>query len=554
MNFGETDRGIWREPPPAPLAKTYCNPLPLPNYPQGRASRLKWEGGWRNGNTPVDFRETADPSVLYWEGRWYLYPSAGMAWVSDDFVTWTHCPMNISDVGYAPTIVAHRGQFYLTACDSNLYRANHPLGPWEDIGQIRFSDGVLLDDHADPMLFSDDDERLYLYWGLGPPAIFGIELDAGNPLQAISKPEMLFAYNPAHTWERFGEYNEDASTSWCEGAWMFKHAGHYYLTYSAPGTQFSSYGMGVYTADSPLGPYQYAARNPILRDTEGLVRGPGHGCLVKGPQDTIWAFYTCTRCYHHNFERRIGMDPAGFDADGNLFVRGASETPQWAPGVLARPQDGNATGLLPVTIRRSPTASSAAPGRDPLYAVDNTLTTWWQAAEDDAAPWHSVDLGSITPLHRLRRAHRLGRTGHELCEGAAGTDALPHRGSGRVRRSLVHAARSHAERRGFPHRLPHLRTSAGERSPSGRHRPAGWYRRGSVRLQCVWRERAGPTGPIWHHAVAGRELGGEERLTAGRSKYARNHRYNRRSGHPPVEADCGYLHRPHCAALSGTGC
>ncbi len=398
MNFDETDRGVWREPPPGPLAKTYCNPLPLPNYPQGRASRLQWEGGWPNGNTSVDFRETADPSVLYWEGRWYLYPSAGMAWVSDDFVTWTHCPMNISDVGYAPTIVAHRGQFYLTACESNLYRADHPLGPWEDIGQIRFSDGVLLDDHADPMLFSDDDGRLYLYWGLGPPAIFGIELDAGNPLRAIGEPEMLFAYDPAHEWERFGEYNEDASTSWCEGAWMFKHAGRYYLTYTAPGTQFSSYGMGVYTAESPLGPYRYASRNPILRDPDGLVRGPGHGCLVQGPHDTIWAFYTCTRCYHHNFERRIGMDPAGFDADGNLFVRGASETPQWAPGVLARPQDGNATGLLPVTIRRSPAASSAAPGRDPLYAVDNTLTTWWQAAEDDATPWLSVDLGSITPF------------------------------------------------------------------------------------------------------------------------------------------------------------
>ena len=42
---------------------TYCNPIPLPDYPLGRMG-LDREYNWR---------ETADPTVLYENGIWYLY-------------------------------------------------------------------------------------------------------------------------------------------------------------------------------------------------------------------------------------------------------------------------------------------------------------------------------------------------------------------------------------------------------------------------------------------------------------------------------------------------
>ena len=227
-------------------------------------------------------------------------------------------------------------------------------------------------------------------------------MDAARVNQALTATKLLFAYNPDHVWERFGEFNEDASTSWCEGPWMLKARGRYYLTYAAPGTQWRTYGMGAYVAQSPLGPFIYQQRNPILRDTGGLVRGPGHGCLVRGPRDTLWAFYTCTVCYHHIFERRIGLDPAGFDAAGNLFVLGASEIPQWAPGIMERPELGNDAGLSPVTQSRQVKASSSAPGRPPLYAVDGSMKTWWQPAEGDREPWLEVDLEAVFALSALR--------------------------------------------------------------------------------------------------------------------------------------------------------
>lgn len=375
------------------LLPSYCNPLPLPDYPRGRLSANKAnEWGWMHRDHH-DFRETADPSVLYHQGRWYLYPSCGMAYVSEDFVTWTFHPMNLYDVGYAPTIVRFGDSFLLTASqNAPLYRASDPLGPFTEVGPMLDPHGLPLQDWNDPMLFADDDGRLYAYWGIAGPGIFGAELDPTAPNRCLTMPAVLFSFDPGHAWERYGDFNENPERSWIEGPWMFKHCGTYYLTYAGPGTQCKSYGMGAYTAAQPLGPFQYQPRNPILRDTDGLVHGPGHGCIVRGPGDTLWAFYTCLVRNEHAFERRCGMDPAGIDAEGNLFVRGASEIPQWAPGVLAHPEANNDVGLWPVTVNKTARASSEAPGRSAVYAIDNVIRTWWQADAGDPHPWLLVSL------------------------------------------------------------------------------------------------------------------------------------------------------------------
>ena len=383
--------------------RTYCNPIPLPDYPRGRACRDKTAnlGKFRH-DPPRDFRETADPSVILHDGRWYLYPSAGMAYVTEDFIHWRHRKIEPYDAGYAPTVVRFRDRFLLTACRAPVFASAGPLGPFASLGRLAGPDGKSVKDFDDPMLFADDDNRLFAYWGLGGAGVFGAELDPSQPMRLLTEPRLLFSYDPAHVWERFGAWNEDASKSYVEGSWMVKHRGRYFLTYAAPGTEFCTYGMGTYVGDSPLGPFRYQARNPILRQTHGLVQGPGHGCLVAGPNDTLWAFYTCTVCYEHFFERRIGVDPAGLDADGNLFVRGASEVPQWAPGLLARPQDGNDAGLLPVTRSKIARASSSAPGRDALYAIDGSMLTFWQPADGDPAPVLTLDCRGIFLVAAVR--------------------------------------------------------------------------------------------------------------------------------------------------------
>ncbi len=386
------------------MPPTYCNPLPLPNYPRGMATLPQGAamGGWI-GPRRHDFRETADPSVLYHDGRWYLYPSCGMAYVSEDFVTWQHHRTEPDNPGYAPTILQHRDSFFLTACGAPLYRADHPLGPFREVGRFRQPDGTALDNWADPMLFSDDDGRAYAYWGIGKPGISGAELDPHDLAQLITEPRILFRHNPEHWWERFGDCNEDPTTNYNEGPWMLKHGGRYYLTYATPGTQWRTYCMAAYIAESPLGPFRPQPRNPILFDNHGLVVGPGHGCIVRGPGQTFWAFYTCLVRNRHIFERRVGMDPAGFDADGNLVVPGgASEIPGWAPGTRPHPETGNDVGLLPVTIDKPFHVSSQTDGRDAAYALDNTMRTWWLPAKDDPCPWLEVALAATFVVSAAR--------------------------------------------------------------------------------------------------------------------------------------------------------
>ena len=98
--------------------RSTCNPIALPDYPRGRLSigkRPETFGFLQS--PPQDYRETADPSVLFHDGRWYLYPSCGMAYVSDDFISWRHVRVDPYDCGYAPTVTAPTGSS-TTACST----------------------------------------------------------------------------------------------------------------------------------------------------------------------------------------------------------------------------------------------------------------------------------------------------------------------------------------------------------------------------------------------------------------------------------------------------
>ena len=363
---------------------TYCNPIPLPDYPIGRCSIAdKREYNWR---------ETADPSVLYEDGKWYLYSSCGMVYWTEDFHTWQHMKMEPYDCGYAPSVVKHKGKYYLCGSLSDLFEAESPTGPYHSIGYFVRPNGEKLVRCYDPMVFSDDDERLYLYYSMGTPMIWGCELDRDNPTQLISEPEVMFRFNPDHIWERCGEYNEDGCICSMEGPWMYKKNGVYYLIYCAPGTEYSTYGMGAYKGPSPLGPWEYMKTSPFTLKRDGVVRGPGHGSVVEGPGDTIWAFYTTTICYMDAMERRIGFDPIYINDEGDLVCNAVTETPQWAPGVVADPAFNNDAGLVCVTGRRVPTASSCAPGRDAIYATDEDLLSFWQPADDDENPTLTIPL------------------------------------------------------------------------------------------------------------------------------------------------------------------
>ncbi len=386
-------------------AERYCNPLPLPNYPVGKGVRDLVSGEptelgslWLTERAE-QYRELADPSALWFEGRWYLYPSCDLAWVSaDEGRTWQHQPLNLRDVGYAPTVVRHRDRFLLMASQSELYAARSPLGPFEPIGAIALPKDPRLPTTGDPMLFADEDGRLFFYWGCTPNSgIWGVELDANDPTRVIGEPKELIPFSPdVFPWERLGNNNQNPHLGWMEGAWIVRRGDRYYLTYSAGGTQYRTYAMGCYVSDSPLGPFRPQRRNPIFRTPEGLITGTAHGCVVPGPRDQLWVFYTVFAGVAHGFERRLGLDVVEIDDTGELFVPRATTTPQPLPGSTP------AEAWLPLNDGEPTFGSSSAPHLGGRLAVDQSMTTWWQPSADDAQPTLTTHFSARAQIHAVR--------------------------------------------------------------------------------------------------------------------------------------------------------
>ena len=387
--------------------KTFINPLPLPEISQGRD--FFWET-----YTGDSYRSVSDPSVMYYDNKWYLYPSYGIAYVSEDFASWKR--VECTPYGhpcYSPSVIPWKGKFLLTAHSHPLYIGDTPTGPFELFGSFIMPDGKEIDP-CDSALFLDDDGRIYIYWcasewdekrQLDVLMSVGAELDYENPRRMLTMPVVLNKMDPSHIWERFGQHNQDEEFGWVEGQWMLKHNGRYYLIYAASGTQFSNYAMGAYYSDEgPLGPFIYQKNNPITQRTKGLVHGTGHGCIEHGPNNTLWAFYTIAVACNHCCERRIGMDYIAVNEDGELYCPRITDTPQYAPGEVADHEAEGDTGLLPLTLgmRAIHKVSSQIEGRNSLYALDESLLTWWQPAPGDTQPTLTVKLGAPYEIEASR--------------------------------------------------------------------------------------------------------------------------------------------------------
>ncbi len=358
----------------------YCNPLPMVIGPGGNAS--------------------GDVTVIRDKGKYNMFCTGGGAWVSDDMLNWTF--KSVKNVPVAPDVVNYNGSFYMCGNESLVYKADNPLGPYTSIGNWKNTPDVKggWNGAFDVDIFIDDDNKPYLYYpGRGVSGIFVVPLDPNDISRFAGTVKHLFGFNSKHVWERYGEMNEYTDVAWIEGPWLQKHNGIYYLEYSASGTQWKTYAEGYYTAKSPMGPFIYASNNPLLRRTDGIVTGPGHGCIVEGPDVKLWQFYTIVLSNPPG-GRRIGMDRIIFDKDGNMSVK-VTDTPQWAPGAVKDPAKGN-SGSIPLTIDKVramnalSSFSSEAPGHFAAYAVDNSSGTWWEPSPADTLPTFTIELSPAT--------------------------------------------------------------------------------------------------------------------------------------------------------------
>jgi hypothetical protein len=104
---------------------------------------------------------------------------------------------------------------------------------------------------------------------------------------------------------------------------------------------------------------------------------------------------------NHDFERRVGLWPAGFDAEGALFCNQRyGDWPMAVSGEQDDPWRDPAWILL--SVGKAVTASSFVPKHEPEKATEENVQTWWRAASNSRDEWLCVDLGKIFDIHAVQ--------------------------------------------------------------------------------------------------------------------------------------------------------
>lgn len=368
---------------------TYCNPL-----------NLDYTYSIVNTSEGLSYRSGADPTCIKFKREYYLFMTRSFGyWHSKDLGEWEFIrPQSwYFESSNAPTAWSYKDSILIALGNPAqwqfvIYTNNPILGDWKGVPLI------IPQEIYDPALFVDDDNRIYFFENSSNVyPIMGVELDPANYFLPKGNFKELIKLNPKeHGWERFGENHSDSVIAgYIEGSWMTKHNGKYYLQYAAPGTEWNVYGDGVYTSDSPLGPFKYAEYNPFSYKPGGFIRGAGHGSTVRDPYGNYWHFGTMVVGINYKFERRIGMFPAGFDKDGVLYANTAyGNYPHYLPSEGSNHLNNLFTGWMLLSYGKPVKVSSAVDGFSPENIVDENIKTFWSAKTNTKDEWLTIDLQS----------------------------------------------------------------------------------------------------------------------------------------------------------------
>ncbi|MCT3948030.1 discoidin domain-containing protein [Elizabethkingia anophelis] len=385
--------------------KTYANPVnvdygytPIPNFA-----------------TQGKHRATADPVIVTFKGKYFMFSTNQWGyWWSDDMLNWKFVSRKfllpqhkVYDELCAPAVFVMKDAMYVIGSTHNpdfpIWKSTDPTKDNWEIAVKEFKVGAW-----DPAFHYDEDtDKLYLYWGSSNAyPILGTEINT-KTLQSEGYVKPLLGLEPSeHGWERFGEYNDNTFLPpFIEGAWMTKHNGKYYLQYGAPGTEFSGYGDGVYVSDKPLEGFTYQSHNPFSYKPGGFARGAGHGATFEDNYKNWWHISTIVISTKNNFERRMGIWPAGFDKDDVMYTNTAygdypTYLPQYAQGKDF--SKGLFAGWTLLNYQKPVQASSTLGGFQPNLAVDEDIKTYWSAKTGNAGEWYQTDLGDISTVNAIQ--------------------------------------------------------------------------------------------------------------------------------------------------------
>ncbi|WP_114749178.1 glycoside hydrolase family 43 protein [Pleomorphovibrio marinus] len=307
---------------------------------------------------------TADPSAHVFQGKIYIYPShdvetevptddLGSHFGMRDYHVYSieqpgsevkdhGVVLSVEDIPWAerqlwaPDAAERDGKYYLyfPAKDKDgIFRigvaiADSPEGPFKaEPEPIAGSYSI------DPSVFGDDDGEYYLYLG----GIWGGQLqkwkDGTYKSEGDSPTDGEPSADEPALMPRVAKLNSDMKSlaeelrdveildnagdpilagdhdrRFFEAAWIHKHEGTYYLSYSTGDTHFIAYATG----DNPYGPFTY--QGIILEPVQGWTT---HHSIVKF-EDQWYLFFHDTELSGETHLRNIKMAPLEHREDGSI--------------------------------------------------------------------------------------------------------------------------------------------------------------------------------------------------------------------------------------------
>ncbi len=327
----------------------------------------------------------ADPFVLKDDdGTYYLYVTADddygyRVYSSRNLVEWTahgFCLLRgdvytdpNSKYGYrfwAPEVMKYNGKYYM------VYTAQHRIGiavADRPTGPFRTGTKEYLINSCnviDGSFFTDDDGKVYLYFVTQGAATLGSSsVKKGNNIWGcefnmdtltIRSGSIKLLVSPTPTIELESKNGGDC----CEGPFMIKHGGVYYLTFSSNRYYSTKYSVQYATGSSPLGFFKRGAKNVTLmcddldyKDNRNPhLYGTGHHSFVEAPngRDIVIVYHAHRTGISDQFvgtgtatvssnplcsPRNVCVDLAWFTEDGKLQA-GMKDKPT-VPTAVAQP-------------------------------------------------------------------------------------------------------------------------------------------------------------------------------------------------------------------------
>lgn len=386
--------------------KTYCNPInidygycPIPNFTE-----------WGKHRT------SADPAIVNYKGDYYLFSTNQTGyWWSSDMLNWNfvsrpflteeaieQTPNKWDDL-CAPAAWTMGDTLVVFG---STYSRIFPIWISTDPKNNKWEKAVEHFDIGgwDPAFFTDDDGKLYMYNGSSNVyPLYGIELDRKTFQPIGTRKELLLTDGDRIGWHRFGEHMDNTFLKpFMEGAWMTKHDGKYYLQWGGPGTEFSHYADGYAVSDSPLGFFEHASL-PLSMKAGGFIRGAGHGATFQDRWNNYWHTSTMVINVKNNFERRIGIWPAGFDSEGNMYCNTAfGDYPHYIPTGEADHLKSQFTGWMLLNYNKPVQVSSTLGTHYANNIVDENIKTYWSAKSADKGEWLISDLGEVSTVYAIQ--------------------------------------------------------------------------------------------------------------------------------------------------------